>query len=132
MNDFGLLFLRVAASALMLGHGYGKVVDLFAGSTGFPDPLGIGATASLTLAAFGEFVCALLVLIGLKTRWSAIPVVGTMMVAALLFHRSDPFAEKELALLYAVPFTALIFTGGGAWSIDGLLARRKGRRRKRR
>jgi putative oxidoreductase len=132
MIDLGLLFLRVVAGAMMLGHGYGKVVDFFSGSTGFPDPLGIGSRASLASAAFGEFVCTLLVLVGVKTRLAAIPVLGTMLVAAFVFHAADPFAEKELALLYAAAFATLALTGGGAWSVDGLLAKRKGGKRRRR
>ena len=121
--DIGLLVLRVAGGLMMAGHGYGKVQKVLAGDFGFPDPLGVGATASLILAAFAEFVCALLVVVGLQTRWSAIPVVMTMLVAALIVHAGDPWGEKEHALIFATAFLALVFTGGGRFSIDALFRR---------
>jgi putative oxidoreductase len=123
--DLGLLVLRVGIGALMIGHGAGKVTDLLSGEAAFPDPIGLGPVPSLALAAFAEFLCALLVVAGLLTRWAAVPVLINMLVAALIFHASDPFAEKEHALLFAIPFLALVFTGAGRYSLDGWLARRR-------
>jgi putative oxidoreductase len=121
--DIGLLVLRVAGGLMMAGHGYGKVQKLLAGDYGFPDPLGIGPAASLVLAALAEFVCALLVVVGLKTRWNAIPIVVTMLVAGLIVHAEDPWGDKEPALLFAAAFLALVFTGGGRFAIDALFGR---------
>lgn len=126
-RDFGLLFLRASMGLMMAGHGIGKVSDLFAGKTGFPDPLGIGSVPSLAFAAFAEFLCALLVVVGFKTRWSAIPVAGTMLVAGLIFHAGDPWGNKELAFVYAAGFLTLVFTDGGAYSLDGWLRKRQRR-----
>ena len=53
------------------------------------------------------------------------PLLITMLVAALIIHAEDPWARKELALLYAVPAIALIFTGAGRFSIDGLIWKKK-------
>jgi putative oxidoreductase len=124
-RDLGLLILRAGVGLMLALHGYGKVSDLFAGKTDFPDPLGIGSVPSLALAAFAEFLCALLVVIGFKTRWSAIPPVITMLVAAFVIHADDPWGKKELALLYAVGYLALVFTDGGAYSVDAWLRTRK-------
>ncbi len=124
-RDFGLLFLRATMGLMMAGHGIGKVSDLFAGKIGFPDPLGIGSVPSLAFAAFAEFLCALLVVVGFKTRWSAIPPALTMLVAAFIFHGGDPWAEKELAVVYAAGFLTLVFTDGGAYSLDAWLKNRK-------
>lgn len=123
--DVGLLILRLSAGLMMMGHGWGKVSDLLAGKTQFADPLGIGAAPSLALAAFAEFFCALAVVVGFKTRWAAVPVVVTMLVAALVFHADDPFGKKELALLYAGAFLALVFTGGGRYALDAWWKRRR-------
>ncbi len=123
--DFGLLFLRMTFGLLMMGHGLGKVQDLFAGKTGFPDPLGIGPVPSLALAAVAEFVCALAVVIGFKTRWAAIPVAVTMLVAAFVFHAGDGWAKQEFPLLYAAGFLTLVFTGAGRHSVDGMFKKRR-------
>ena len=123
--DLGLLVLRLGAGLMMAGHGLGKAMDLFAGSTSFPDPIGIGPVPSLALAAFAELVCALAVAVGFKTRWAALPVVGTMLVAAFVFHASDGWSKQEFPLLYAVAFLTLALTGAGSHSLDGWLDRRR-------
>ena len=124
-RDVGLLVLRVGVGLMMALHGFGKVKDLLAGEFGFPDPLGIGALPSLILAALAEFACALLVVAGVKTRWSAIPVVLSMLTAAFVFHASDGWEKMEYPLLFAVPFLALVFTGGGRFSVDAWLGARR-------
>lgn len=123
--DTGLLILRLGMGLLMMGHGWGKVVDLLQGKEGFPDPLGLGSLPSLALAAFAEFLCALLVVVGLKTRWAAVPLVITMVVAAFVVHASDPFSTKEFPLLFAIGFLALALTGAGRYSIDARLRDRR-------
>lgn len=126
-RDFGLLILRVSFGLLLAGHGLGKVQDLIAGKTQFADPLGIGPLPSLILAAFAEFLCALAVVVGFKTRWSAIPPLVTMAVAALIVHAKDDFGTKELAVAYGCAFLALVFTDGGAYSLDAWLKKRRRR-----
>lgn len=123
--DLGLLLLRLSFGLMMAGHGLGKVQDFVAGKTGFPDPLGIGSLPSLALAAFAEFFCALAVAVGFKTRWAAIPVVITMLVAAFIVHAGDGWAKQEFPLLYACGFLALSFTGGGRHSLDTWLKKRR-------
>ena len=70
-----------------------------------------------------------MVVLGVKTRWFAVPVVITMAVAAFVAKGGAPFGDRELALLYLTGFLALIFTGGGGWSFDGWRAGRRSRRR---
>ena len=41
-----------------------------------------------------------------------------MLVAAGLIHADDPWAKKEFALMYLLPFLALLFTGAGRFSLD--------------
>lgn len=124
-NDIGLLVLRVGAGVLLMGHGWGKVHNLFSGSPSFSDPLGIGEVPSLALAAFAEFLCALAVVLGLKVRWAAVPPLAVMLVAALVHHAGDDFGHKELPLLFATAFLALVVLGGGRYGLDGLLPRRR-------
>jgi putative oxidoreductase len=124
-NDFGLLVLRLGMSGLMLTHGIPKLQKLIAGGEiQFPDPIGVGATASLALAVFGEVVAPAFLIVGFLTRWAAIPAAATMAVAAFVVHWSDPIADKEMALLYLIGFAVLIATGAGHYSIDGLRVKR--------
>ena len=127
LTDIGLLWMRVSLGGLMLvNHGWGKMLKLFGeGPIKFADPLGLGAAPSLVLAVGAEVVCAALLIAGLATRAAAAPLVVTMLVAAFIVHGDDPFQKKEFALVYAIPFLALAFTGAGRYSLDALIAKRR-------
>jgi putative oxidoreductase len=117
-NHIGLAFLRISAAALMLTHGIPKLQNLLSGNLEFGDPLGIGGAPSLFLAIIGEFVCPILIIVGYKTRWAAVPTAITMAVAAFIVHGADPFQTKEKALLFLICFVAIILLGPGKYSID--------------
>ena len=126
--DIGLLIFRIGISGLMLTHGVPKLLKFFGSEEiVFGDPLGLGQVTTFSLAVFAEFVCAVLVLIGLGTRLAVIPIMITMAVAALIVHASDGFGRQELPLLYLFGFLLLFFTGSGKYSLDHyfLLSKRK-------
>src|SRR5262245_19141156 len=141
LNSLGLLILRLGVGGYMATHGWGKVQMVMEGNfDAFADPLGLGKAMSLYLVTGAEFGCALLVMAGFLTRLAAVPVVCAMAVAVSTAHATDPWtmgeaakifmagesqfpASKEPALLYLVPFLALVFTGAGRYSIDGLIWR---------
>lgn len=116
--DFALLIFRVGVSAMMLTHGYGKFLKVINGDFSFGDPLGIGVEASLTLAAFGEFVCSILVILGLATRYASVPLMITMLVAWQLSHGDDPFSSQEKSVFYLLSFLTILITGPGKYSLD--------------
>lgn len=118
LHNFGLLFLRVSLSGLMLVHGIPKLLNLLSGDLAFSDPFGLGSTISLILAILGEFVFPILIIIGFKTRLSAIPVLLTMAVAAFMHHANDPFSIKEKALLFLIGFISIALLGPGKYSVD--------------
>ena len=68
---------------------------------------------------------ALLIIIGFKTKLSAIPAAITMAVAFFVVHAPDPFEEKELAFLYLIAFTAIALLGAGKFSVDGLSKKKR-------
>lgn len=112
------LILRVSISAMMLTHGFGKFMRLVSGETKFPDPLGFGELPSLVLAVFAEFVCSILLIIGYKSRFAAIPPAIVMMVAVFIIHWEDPWRRKEFALLYLVGYITIFMIGSGKYSLD--------------
>ncbi len=124
--DLGLLLLRLGAGAFMLfGHGLPKLLAFSEKAARFADPLGMGPLPSFVAATTAETLGALLVLLGLLTRPAAVVLTFTMLVAGLIQHGGDPWAKKELALLFACVFGSLLFTGPGALSLDAWLARRR-------
>ncbi|MFQ5805886.1 MAG: DoxX family protein [Phycisphaerae bacterium] len=125
LSSAGLLVLRVGLGSMMIGlHGWPKLAGFSEKAGSFPDPLGIGSTASFTLALGAEFFCSIAVVLGLLTRFAVIPLIITMAVAAFIFHANDPWAKKQLALVYLTPFVALLLCGGGQFSLDALIWRR--------
>lgn len=141
-TSIGLLVLRLGIGGYMLTHGISKLQMMFKDEFDkFGDPIGLGSTMSLVLMVFAEFVCAILVMMGLATRFAALTLVIGMAVAAFVAHGGDPWtmgagyelftageaeswASKEPALLYLIPFLALVFTGAGKASIDALICAR--------
>lgn len=123
LPDLGLLLLRIGAGTFMLTHGWPKCQKIIAGDWTFADPLGIGQAPSLALAVFAELLCSLLVIAGFQLRLAVMPLIITMLTAAFVVHSADPWQRKELALLYATAYFALLFLGAGKYSLDGLRAR---------
>jgi putative oxidoreductase len=117
--DLGLLLLRVASGGFMAySYGWGKLQGILEGDLGFADPIGIGEVPSLFLTVFAEFVCGILVALGLFTRLALVPLLITMGVAVFIIHAEDPFSKQELGLLFLIPYLTLFLTGAGKFSLD--------------
>ncbi len=117
--SIGLLVLRLGTGGFLLfGHGLAKFLHFSQKAATFADPIGLGPVVSFALVVFAEFFCSITLMLGLATRLAAIPIVIFGLVAAFVQHGSDPFGDRELALLYLVPALALAFTGAGRFSLD--------------
>ena len=116
--DLGILLLRLFFGAAMLTHGYPKFIKMMSGDFSFGDPLGIGHEASLILTVFAEFFCSILLIIGLFTRLTTIPLMITMGTAFFIVHGADPFGTKEKAILFLGAYMVIFFTGPGKYSLD--------------
>ena len=117
-THIGLLLLRVGFSIGLMTHGYGKLLRVWDGNFKFGDPIGIGSTPSLVLAAFGEFIAPIFILIGWKTKLFSIFPAFTMLVAFLIAHDGDPFSKKEKSFLFLVAFIVIYLTGPGKYALD--------------
>lgn len=116
--DLGLLIFRIGISCLMLTHGIPKLITFFGSEEiRFADPVGMGETVTFTFAVFAEFLCSVLILIGLGTRLAVIPLIITMAVA-LFVHMPDGFGKQELPFLYLTGYILLFLTGSGKYSLD--------------
>ena len=116
--DSALSLLRIVFSLLMMTHGWSKLERILDGNLNFGDPLGLGSTLSLYLVTFAELVAPVFIIVGFKTRIMALITSFAMAVAAFIAHGADPFAKKEMALLYLVGFLSVALMGAGRFSID--------------
>lgn len=121
-KEFSILILRlVAGFVLLYGHGFGKLSTIFTGQEiNFFDPIGIGANLSFYLAAFAEGICAILLMLGLFTRYAAI-VLAINFLVIFRVHFKDGYEALELISLYLFTYIAIVFAGGGKYSLDNLL-----------
>jgi putative oxidoreductase len=112
---FGLLFLCEGMSMLI----------------GWPAPhtVPVGEWPNY-YAGWIELVTGVLVTAGLFTRVAAFVACGEMAVAYFTVHLPHGFFpisnHGEDAVMYCFAFFLLIFTGGGAYMLDGRVARERG------
>jgi putative oxidoreductase len=139
-NDWILTLIRVVAGGVMLPHGLQKLLGWFGGpgftatmhalgQMGFPAPL-------VFLAIVAESFGALGMILGCLSRIAAFGVAVNMTVAAwVMFNRTGMIfmnwrgTQKgegiEFFLLLIAMSLAVMFAGGGAFSIDRTLSGRK-------
>lgn len=134
--DLGLLFIRIIIGVLMACYGYQKLIhfdemvasDFWAKEVSF---LGFTGTVPLALTVFAEFFCSLLLIVGLFTRLSLIPLLICMgyifgvMGGMEIVHSGDNGTEINNAFVYFVIYLALFFTGAGKYSLDYLIVSKK-------
>ena len=127
--NLGLLMLRLwIGFSMLLNHGFEKLKTFSDTAPNFPDPLGIGHTASLALAVFAEFFASLLVIFGLVTRWSALVLAIDMGVAFICIHKGALSGQGsgELAFMYLMGYVTLLLAGPGSISVDKALFGKSG------
>lgn len=128
------LLLRIAVGGVFVVSGWGKLNDLFTVEVYFRN-LGIPAPEIQARFVAGlEFVGGLALLVGLGTRYFAVPLAVTMMVAIKTAvwkppegdfpgsSFSDLLAFEEFT--YILIFLAIAMLGAGPLSIDALLKKK--------
>jgi putative oxidoreductase len=130
-----IFLIRLPVGLIFFTQGILKFIDPNMGAArfmriGFPHP----HFTALFVGSL-EIVCGLLVLIGLWTSLSAVPLlvvittaIGTTKIPELLrpsqgFWYMVSDARTDFAMFCALIF--LVLEGGGSWSVDGALHRRR-------
>lgn len=119
--DVAVLFLRLFVGCMMLTHGWAKIVAFSTLSQTFPDPFGVGSTASLVMIVLAEAGCSVLLILGFLTRLATLPLIFGMGVVIFMIHGADPLSAKELPVLYIGVYIALLLIGGGRFSLDEMI-----------
>ena len=118
-TPYALAMLRIVAALIFMEHGTQKLFGFPAEpKSGFP-----AAFSLLWIGAIMELGGGILILLGFLTRPVAFLLAGEMAVAYWAFHAPRNFYPVlnggDAAILYCFVFLLLVFTGPGAWSIDG-------------
>ena len=124
LESFATLLLRIGVSmSMMYLHGLPKLYSYIDGNFEFYDLFSIGSEYSLLLAIFAEVFCSILLILGLFTRLSVIPLITTMVVAIFLVNAGQPLIVKEKGLIFLMTYLFILLVGPGKYSIDRLLAK---------
>lgn len=115
--------LRLALGALIIPHGYSKLISFASKSATFSDPFHIGSPTSMALVIFAEFFCGVFILLGLFTRLACIPLIIAMLVIVFQVHNADFFGKAEKPALFLFGYMALMFMGPGKLSMDRLIGK---------
>jgi putative oxidoreductase len=115
--------LRITLGLLMITHGYDKLMHLSGNHDKFVNFLGLGTNVSYYLTTFAEFFCSLLLILGLFTRFAAIPLAINMAVAVWVAHNKDVFGDGEHAALYLGGYIVVLLLGPGKFSVDGMIGK---------
>jgi len=122
LGELTLNLLRVITGFLFMPHGAQKLFGVL-GRDAVP------WMSLMGLAGILEFFGGILILLGIFTRPVAFVLAGQMAVAYFMAHGHQallPIANGgELAVLYCFVFLFLFANGGGEFSVDGWLRRRK-------
>lgn len=131
----GTCVVRLAAGLFIAGfHGWPKLLQGLAHvrngtawslldgivTLGIPFPTFWAFAATMTYLISG-----LLVAIGFLTRFAALDVLSTLLMA--LYANSHLGRDNQLTLLYSAVFAGLVLSGGGRYSIDAVLFGRAAR-----
>lgn len=79
----------------------------------FPAP-----TFCAVLSVYAQFISAVLIMIGFKTRLAAAVLAINFIVALLMVHRKDSVEAMTPALALLCVSLALIFCGAGKFAIN--------------
>ena len=121
--NVALLILRLGTGILMMSHGYDKLIHFSSMQYKFINFMGIGSSFSLALVIFAEFFCSLFIILGMFTRFAAIPLIITMGVALIKAHNAEFFGKGELPALYLACYLVLLLIGPGKASVDTMMGK---------
>jgi putative oxidoreductase len=130
MSSWGITVIRLVVGIVFLMHGGQKLFVLGFGAVaaymarvGIPAPMAAAVVVTLV-----EFLGGLALLLGLFTRWAAIPLAVNMAVAIITVHLRNGFFLPngyEFALTLLGANVALVLLGSGGASVDRLLEGRR-------
>ncbi|HEV2628850.1 MAG TPA: DoxX family protein [Pseudolabrys sp.] len=123
-SDLWYPLIRVAAGAILVTHGWGKLhagvaaITASMARSGF-EPATAFAYGAITLESLG----ALCVAIGLFTRFFAAAIAIEMAVIAFIVMMPHGWGRMEFTFLWGIIFLAIALRGGGPYSVDRMIGK---------
>ena len=118
-QDHLLLGFRVLVSLAMINtHGIKKLIYFADTVQNIPDPFGLGGEVSTYIALLANIICPVFVILGLGTRIAALQILSVTLIGLFIVHAADPWAVKDVPLMYSLSYLFIFFFGAGKYSLD--------------
>lgn len=120
------LVVRISAGLLMIHNGLDKLANISGFSDNVVAAIGLPYPTFFTYcAAYIEIVGAILLALGFLTRFSAIALFLTMLVAVYFHLKVDGWEIRplETASLYGLIYLLFVVNGSGLFGVDAWLNR---------
>ena len=129
LGDLGLLLLRCATGAFLVAQSQDNIFSAarMTEFVGFLEQFGFAAPELLApLCVWAQFVCGILFVLGLLTRWAGLITAFVFVVAVWMVHWPQDFAGWWPALILV--FLGILFAtvGAGRYALDRLIEGRNG------
>jgi putative oxidoreductase len=118
-----MLLLRLGLGVLMMAHGYEKLVGFGEMQHKFMNFMGLGSATSLALVVFAEFFCSIFLILGLFTRFAAIPLIIVTLVIIFKLNNGNIFGDAEIVTVYLSGYLVLLLVGPGRISVDSMIGK---------
>ena len=126
-REYGVIFVRlIVGFHLIYGtqdnvFSYARMEEFagFLSVRGVPFPL-----VSAFLSAYAQFICGILFIVGLKTRYAALVMIINFIAALVIAHIGDAYPNMFPALMMLAAACFFLVHGAGKVSVDSLLERR--------
>ena len=116
--DIGLLYLRVAASLLLLiVHGLPKLLNFSGELDSIADPFHLGTTLSVSFAIFAQVICPPLMMLGIGTRMAAVPILLVTLIAIVFVHPDWTLVQGQFASMLLILFGTVAIAGPGKYRV---------------
>jgi putative oxidoreductase len=127
-REYGVIFIRLIVGFHLIYGTQDNVfsfarMEEFAGFLsvrGVPFPL-----FSAFLSAYAQFICGILFLVGLATRYAAVVMVINFIAALVIAHIGDTYPNMFPALMMLAAACFFLVHGAGKVSFDSLLEKRE-------
>ncbi|WP_046755992.1 DoxX family protein [Kordia jejudonensis] len=118
-SDTSILLFRVLVSLSMINtHGLKKILNFPETVSHIPDPFGMGGYVSTIIAIIANIVGPIFIIFGLGTRVAILPILGVTLMGFFVVHGSDPWAVRDIPLMYSLAYLLIFFLGAGKYSLD--------------
>ncbi|MBR9693016.1 DoxX family protein [Candidatus Woesearchaeota archaeon] len=122
-KEWSPLSIRIIAGFIFIMAGWMKIssIDMFVGmldGAGFP-----AALATAWFVAFVELIAGIGLLIGFWTRWTALLLGITMLVAAIMMLSMNGLSDALYPLALLGSMISILLSGAGKLSIDQAMSK---------